>query len=102
MNWSIYWRNRRDLTSLKVEKPDRRAVIRWRNEINAGTSHGDALNALDRRSRLYAFDAHGYSEASPAAAVAAAARFVIVYVIDEIPAPFYGGMPSGRHRQRQR
>src|SRR5829696_5587307 len=38
----------------------------------------DALNAIDRRSQPYAFDAAGYSQASPAAAVAAAARGVLV------------------------
>ncbi len=48
----------------------------------------DALNAIDRRSRPYAFDAAGYSQASPAAAVAAAARGVLVSEIGKLPLPF--------------
>ena len=48
----------------------------------------DALNAIDRRSRPYAFDARGYSQASPAAAVASAARDVLVSAISELPFPF--------------
>lgn len=47
----------------------------------------DALNAIDRRSRPYAF--HGRAKgASPVAAVAAAARGVLVPVLRELPAPF--------------
>ncbi|WP_433302141.1 vanadium-dependent haloperoxidase [Actinoplanes sp. CA-030573] len=47
----------------------------------------DALNAIDRRSRPYTYrgSAHG---ASPDAAVAAAARDVLVPVLRELPAPF--------------
>jgi hypothetical protein len=41
----------------------------------------DALNAIDRRSRPYAFDAQADAGASPDAAVAAAARFVLVPLI---------------------
>ena len=47
----------------------------------------DALNAIDRRSRPYAFDALG-AQASTDAAVAAAARHVLVPVIGQIPFPF--------------
>jgi hypothetical protein len=47
----------------------------------------DALNAIQRRSRPYAFDARGYSQASPEAAVAAAARYALVPVISDIPFP---------------
>lgn len=47
----------------------------------------DALNAIDRRSRPYAFrgEARG---ASPEAAAAAAARDVLVPVLRQLPAPF--------------
>jgi hypothetical protein len=48
----------------------------------------DALNAIDRRSRPYAFDRSVASWASPAAAVASAARHVLVPLIGQIPAPF--------------
>ena len=48
----------------------------------------DALNAIDRRSHPYAFEAGGYSQASPAAAVAAAARGVLVSEIGKLPFPF--------------
>ena len=48
----------------------------------------DALNAIDRRSRPYAFSARVKREASPAAAVAAAARDVLVPLLNQIPAPF--------------
>jgi hypothetical protein len=48
----------------------------------------DALNAIDRRSQPYAFDATVGSWASRDAAVAAAARNVLVPVIEQIPAPF--------------
>jgi hypothetical protein len=47
----------------------------------------DALNAIDGRSRPYAFDAQGDSGASAEAAVAAAARNVLVPVISQIPFP---------------
>ena len=48
----------------------------------------DALNAIDRRSRPYALDARIQGPVSPAAAVAAAARDVLVTLIGQIPAPF--------------
>jgi hypothetical protein len=44
----------------------------------------DALNAIDRRSRPYAYDADVNSPASPRAAVAAAARDVMVSVIGQL------------------
>ncbi len=47
----------------------------------------DALNAIDRRSRPYAFRASA-PWSSPDAAVAAAARDVLVALIGEIPTPF--------------
>src|SRR5215207_3005386 len=45
----------------------------------------DALNAIDRRSRPYAFDAQAEAGASPDAAVAAAARNVLVRLIAQLP-----------------
>jgi PAP2 superfamily len=45
----------------------------------------DALNAIDRQSRPYAFDVHGDPAASPDAAVAAAARVVLVELISQLP-----------------
>ena len=45
----------------------------------------DALNAIDRRSRPYAFDAEAAASASPDAAVAAAARDVLVSLIAQLP-----------------
>ena len=48
----------------------------------------DALNAIDRRSRPYAFDTKAPRGASPDAAVAAAAHDVLVPLLAEIPAPF--------------
>jgi hypothetical protein len=48
----------------------------------------DALNAIDRRSRPYAFEAVAPAGASWNAAVAAAARDVLVSVISQIPFPF--------------
>ena len=48
----------------------------------------DALNAIDRRSRPYAFSARAKQGASPEAAVAAAARDVLVPLLNQIPAPF--------------
>jgi hypothetical protein len=46
----------------------------------------DALNAIDRRSRPYAFDGPRQPGASPDAAVAAAARTVLVALIGQLPA----------------
>jgi hypothetical protein len=57
----------------------------------------DALNAIDRRSRPYAFDASD-PDASPDAAVAAAARTVLVELIGQLPAelaPNPGCIPAG-------
>jgi len=48
----------------------------------------DALNAIDRRSRPYAFDASAEPWLSADATVAAAARDVLVALIGQIPAPF--------------
>jgi hypothetical protein len=48
----------------------------------------DAVNAIDRRSRPYAFDATATPGVSADAAIAAAARDVLVAVIAEIPFPF--------------
>ena len=48
----------------------------------------DALNAIDRRSRPYAFTARVERGASPEAAVAAAAHDVMVPLLNQIPAPF--------------
>ena len=48
----------------------------------------DALNAIDRRSRPYAFSAKTKRGASPEAAVAAAAHDVLVPLLNQIPAPF--------------
>jgi hypothetical protein len=45
----------------------------------------DALNAIDRRSRPYAFDRRAAPGASPEAAVAAAARDVLVPLIAQLP-----------------
>src|SRR5580765_7831808 len=45
----------------------------------------DALNAIDRRSRPYALDGPGQPGASPDAAVAAAARTVLVALIGKLP-----------------
>ena len=45
----------------------------------------DALNAIDRRSRPYVFDAQTDPGASPEAAVAAAARDVLVRLIGQLP-----------------
>ena len=45
----------------------------------------DALNAIDRRSRPYAFDPQPEAGASPEAAVAAAARNVLVPLIARLP-----------------
>jgi hypothetical protein len=48
----------------------------------------DALNAIDRRSRPYAFRTGAKPGASPEAAVAAAARDVLVPLLQQLPAPF--------------
>ena len=45
----------------------------------------DAVNAIERRSRPYAFDAQAAAGASPDAAVAAAARDVLVALIAQLP-----------------
>ena len=45
----------------------------------------DALNAIDRRSRPYAYNAHASGTASLDATVAAAARDVLVSVIAQLP-----------------
>ena len=45
----------------------------------------DALNAIDRRSRPYALDVQAEAGASPDAAVAAAARDVLVALITQLP-----------------
>ena len=45
----------------------------------------DALNAIDRRSRPYALDVQAEAGASPDAAVAAAARDVLVPLIAQLP-----------------
>ncbi len=47
----------------------------------------DALNAIDRRSRPYAYDGQADALASPDAAVAAAARDVLVTLIGQLPEP---------------
>ena len=48
----------------------------------------DSLNAIDRRSRPYAFKTEAKPGASPDAAVAAAARDVLVPLLQQLPAPF--------------
>jgi len=48
----------------------------------------DALNAIDRRSRPYVLKHVHVRGASPAAAVAAAARGVLVPLLRQLPAPF--------------
>jgi len=48
----------------------------------------DALNAIDRRSRPYAYDSQAVSWTSVEAAVASAARHVLVPLLSEIPFPF--------------
>jgi hypothetical protein len=55
----------------------------------------DALNAIDRRSRPYAFAARRpLPGASPDAAVAAAGRDVLVALLKELPAPFSDCAPA--------
>jgi hypothetical protein len=48
----------------------------------------DALNAINRHSRPYAYDHRATRRASPEAAVAAAARDVLVTLLGQLPAPF--------------
>jgi hypothetical protein len=48
----------------------------------------DALNAINRRSRPYAFKTEAKPGASPDAAVATAARDVLVPLLQQLPAPF--------------
>jgi hypothetical protein len=48
----------------------------------------DALNAIDRRYRPYAFFGHASRQSSTDAAVATAAHDVLVPVLGQIPAPF--------------
>ena len=55
----------------------------------------DALNAIDRRSRPYAFATqHPLPGASLEAAVAAAARDVLVPLLEELPEPSRGCVPA--------
>jgi hypothetical protein len=55
----------------------------------------DALNAIQRRSRPYAFVAQRpLPDASPDAAVAAAARGVLVPLLEQLPAPFSDCAPA--------
>ena len=55
----------------------------------------DALNAIERRSRPYAFaTVKPLAEASPDAAVAAAARGVLVPLLEQLPAPFSDCAPA--------
>ena len=55
----------------------------------------DALNAIERRSRPYAFATlQPLPEASPDAAVAAAARGVLVPLLEQLPAPFSDCAPA--------
>ena len=55
----------------------------------------DALNAIDRRFRPYAFRAVAYPWASPDAAVASAARVTLITLIAQLPVP-EGCRLSGR------
>ena len=48
----------------------------------------DALNAIRRRSQPYVYDARAKRGSSPDAAVAAAARGVLVAVLGQLQAPF--------------
>jgi hypothetical protein len=50
----------------------------------------DALNAIQRRSQPYAYDAIAPAGASPAAAVAAAAYSVLASEVPKLPAAFFG------------
>ena len=55
----------------------------------------DALNAVDRRFKPYAFDGRAAAGTSPEAAVAAAARGVLVAVMPELPSdPLLGLTPA--------
>ena len=47
----------------------------------------DALNAIDRRFRPYAFRGLAYPWASPDAAVASAGRVTLITLIDQLPVP---------------
>ncbi|HEY3454896.1 MAG TPA: hypothetical protein VGK64_09865 [Bryobacteraceae bacterium] len=49
----------------------------------------DALNAIDRRYKPYAFRAHAFPDASPDAAVSAAAHDVLVALFRQIPNPAF-------------
>jgi hypothetical protein len=55
----------------------------------------DALNAIDRRYGSYSLQGGPWLNASTDAAVAAAARTVLVSVIDELPEVFYACRPPG-------
>ena len=48
----------------------------------------DALNAIDRRSRPYVLDTQVDAGASPRAAVAAAARDVMIVLLNQVQLPF--------------
>ena len=62
----------------------------------------DALNAIDRRSRPYAFDLPAKPGASPDAAVAAAARDVLVPLIDQLPLELHSPAVHRRRRCKRR
>ena len=55
----------------------------------------DALNAIDRRYRTYASSADTIPGASVDAAVAAAARAVLVSAVEDLPADLFGGCVAG-------
>ncbi len=59
----------------------------------------DALNAIDHRSRPYAFDATAKRGASPDAAVAAAARDVLVALLSQILPQLPEGCRRGRRER---
>ena len=54
----------------------------------------DALNAIERRFRLYIPGLHGPGSASPVAAVAAAAHDVLVTVVGQVPTNFQSCVPA--------
>jgi hypothetical protein len=54
----------------------------------------DALNAIERRSTPYAYDAVAPAGASPAAAVAAAAEAVVASEVPKLPDDFFGPCKS--------
>src|SRR4029450_8459967 len=60
----------------------------------------DALNAIDRRSRPYTFDVQAVAGASPDAAVAAAARDVLVPLITQLPLELHTQACLGRGGRR--